>query len=153
MEATGINNIDEIVTTFIKAEEQNVQLFNYVDQLNQENDSLEESNRQYDAQIALYEEISRFTDNDLNDKIAKMEMENQDLRERIVGSTGEINDQEQEFQEMQLICQELTLDFKDAQFSTNVSTAQSYDEHTHFTEQNITTYLAELEEYISSLIT
>ena len=123
MEATGINNIDEIVTTFIKAEEQNVQLFNYVDQLNQENDSLEESNRQYDAQIALYEEMSRFTDNDLNDKIAKMEMENQDLRERIVGSTGEINDQEQEFQEMQLICQELTLDFKDAQFSTNVSTA------------------------------
>lgn len=34
MEATGINNIDEIVTAFIKAEEQNVQLFNYVDQLN-----------------------------------------------------------------------------------------------------------------------
>ena len=45
MEATGINNIDEIVTSFIKAEEQNVQLFNYVDQLNQENDQLEESNR------------------------------------------------------------------------------------------------------------
>ena len=34
MEATGINNIAEIVTAFIKAEEQNVQLFNYVDQLN-----------------------------------------------------------------------------------------------------------------------
>ncbi len=153
MEATGINNIDEIVTTFIKAEEQNVQLFNYVDQLNQENDSLEESNRQYDAQIALYEEMSRFTENDLSDKVAKMENENQDLRERIVGSTGEINDQEQEFQELQLICQELTLDFKDAQFTTNVSTQQSYDEHTHFTEGNITTYLAELEEYISSLIT
>ena len=48
MEATGINNIDEIVTSFIKAEEQNVQLFNYVDQLNQENDQLEESNRLYD---------------------------------------------------------------------------------------------------------
>lgn len=31
MEATGINNIDEIVTAFIKAEEQNIQLFNYVD--------------------------------------------------------------------------------------------------------------------------
>ena len=31
MEATGITDIDEIVTTFIKAEEQNVQLFNYVD--------------------------------------------------------------------------------------------------------------------------
>lgn len=29
----------------------------------------------------------------------------------------------------------------------------SYDEHTHFNEGNITAYLAELEEYISSLIT
>ena len=28
----------------------------------------------------------------------------------------------------------------------------SYDEHTVFTESNITTYLAELEEYIASLI-
>ena len=28
-----------------------------------------------------------------------------------------------------------------------------YDEHTVFTESNITNYLAELEEYISSLIT
>lgn len=48
MEATGITNIDEIVTAFIKAEEQNVQLFNYVGQLGQENDLLEESNRFYD---------------------------------------------------------------------------------------------------------
>ena len=48
MEATGINNIDEIVTAFIKAEEQNIQLFNYVDQLNQENDQLEESSANYD---------------------------------------------------------------------------------------------------------
>ena len=55
MEATGINNIDEIVTAFIKAEEQNIQLFNYVDQLNQENDQLEESSGNYDQQIAFYE--------------------------------------------------------------------------------------------------
>ena len=55
MEATGINNIDEIVTAFIKAEEQNIQLFNYVDQLNQENDQLEESSANYDQQIAFYE--------------------------------------------------------------------------------------------------
>ena len=30
---------------------------------------------------------------------------------------------------------------------------QSYDEHTQFTEGNITVYLAELEEYIAQLIT
>jgi hypothetical protein len=33
-EATGIQNIEEIVTTFIKAEEQNHSLYNYVNMLN-----------------------------------------------------------------------------------------------------------------------
>ena len=42
--ATGISNIDEIVTTFIKAEEQNYSLFNYVNTVNTEYDQLEESN-------------------------------------------------------------------------------------------------------------
>ena len=54
--------------------------------------------------------------------------------------------------ELQLTCQELVLDFKQANFSTKVATQQSYDEHTHFTEGNITGYLAELEEYLASLI-
>ena len=37
-EATGISSIEEIVTTFIKAEEQNYQLMNYVNMLNTETD-------------------------------------------------------------------------------------------------------------------
>jgi len=46
----------------------------------------------------------------------------------------------------------LQLDFKDANFNARVATSMQYDEHTVFTEGNITTYLAELEEYIASLI-
>lgn len=92
MEATGINNIDEIVTTFIKAEEQNVQLFNYVDQLNQENDQLEESNRNYDNEIAMYEKMTQLNDKDLDSKVNEMKDHNQSLREKIVIGTGEIND-------------------------------------------------------------
>jgi hypothetical protein len=38
-------NIEEIVTTFIKSEEQNRSLQTYVNLLNQETDSLEDSNR------------------------------------------------------------------------------------------------------------
>jgi len=41
-EATGIQNIEEIVTTFIKAEEQNHSLYNYVNLLNQDTDAVEE---------------------------------------------------------------------------------------------------------------
>lgn len=34
-----------------------------------------------------------------------------------------------------------------------MATTQDYNEHTHFNEGNITSYLAELEEYIAQLIT
>jgi coiled-coil domain-containing protein 63/114 len=51
---SGITDIDEIVTTFIKAEEQNYSLFNYVNVLNSETDSLEENIRDLDAVINQY---------------------------------------------------------------------------------------------------
>jgi len=35
-QATGITDIDELVTTFIAAEDQNFSLFNFVNELNQE---------------------------------------------------------------------------------------------------------------------
>jgi hypothetical protein len=34
-----------------------------------------------------------------------------------------------------------------------VAAAQTYDEHTHFTENNVANYLAEIEEFVSMLIT
>ena len=40
--ATGISDIDELVTTFINAEDQNFALFNYVNELNGECEKLEE---------------------------------------------------------------------------------------------------------------
>lgn len=50
-DATGISNIEEIVTTFTKAEEQNYSLYNYVNMLNTETDALEESNKEIRDQI------------------------------------------------------------------------------------------------------
>lgn len=43
-EATGISSIEEIVTTFIKSEEQNNSLFNYVNMFNSEIDMINEQN-------------------------------------------------------------------------------------------------------------
>lgn len=54
---SGITNLDEIVTTFLKAEEQNYSLFRYVDDLGQENDVLVNQNEHLDTEIARYEEI------------------------------------------------------------------------------------------------
>ena len=55
MEATGIMSIQEIVTTFIKAEEQNVALFNYVNQLSQESDAMEEHNKYLDGEVQSFQ--------------------------------------------------------------------------------------------------
>ena len=43
--------------------------------------------------------------------------------------------------------------FKQSKFYLSVASNMSYDENTVFNENNIVNYLAELEEYISSLIT
>ncbi len=43
--------------------------------------------------------------------------------------------------------------FKRAKFTLSVATKMRYDENFQFTENNIVTFLAELEEYICSLIT
>lgn len=48
---------------------------------------------------------------------------------------------------------EMCIQFAEAKFSTRVATNMQYDEHTNFNENNITTYLSELEEYLASLIT
>ena len=87
MDATGITNIDEIVTTFIKAEEQNVSLFNYVDQLNQETDNLEEENRRLDVEIAMYENMASLNDNQVRSKIIDMENDSANMREEIMQKT------------------------------------------------------------------
>ena len=87
MDATGITNIDEIVTTFIKAEEQNVSLFNYVDQLNQETDNLEEENRRLDVEISMYENMASLNDNQVRSKIIDMENDSANMREEIMQKT------------------------------------------------------------------
>ena len=57
-EATGISSTEEIVTTFIKAEEQNYSLYNYVNMLNSEIDTIAEQNKNIERQIAKHESLA-----------------------------------------------------------------------------------------------
>ena len=47
---------------------------------------------------------------------------------------------------------ELVHKFKAAKFNTKVGSKMQYNDETTFNETNITTYLAELEEYFATLI-
>ena len=61
-ETSGIQNLEEIVTTYIKAEEQNYSLYNYVNMLGQENDAYEDNNQYLDNKIELYQDLAKMSD-------------------------------------------------------------------------------------------
>lgn len=61
-EATGISSTEEIVTTFIKAEEQNYSLYNYVNMLNSEIDMIEEQNKMIESEINKHEELGQMSE-------------------------------------------------------------------------------------------
>ena len=50
------------MTTFIKAEEQNYSLYNYVNMLNSEIDMIEEQNKGIEAEIKRHEELGEMTE-------------------------------------------------------------------------------------------
>lgn len=60
-EATGITAIEEIVTSFIKAEEQNYSLLNYCNKLTNETDQLEEQNKEVREQINKMIELRNYS--------------------------------------------------------------------------------------------
>lgn len=73
--ATGISSVEEIVTTFIKAEEQNYSLFNYVNMLNSDIDLIEEQNKQIQLQINQHKMLKRMTDATKKKYASTMEQE------------------------------------------------------------------------------
>mmetsp|Transcript_12925 Transcript_12925/g.33232 ORF Transcript_12925/g.33232 Transcript_12925/m.33232 type:complete len:540 (-) Transcript_12925:7-1626(-) len=78
--ATGIDNIDELVQTFIDAEDQNFSLFNYVNELNNEVEKLEEQIAEIKGEIEKYKGQGGQNDRqrkkllkDLEDRLASTE--------------------------------------------------------------------------------
>lgn len=79
-QATGIDNIDELVQAFIDAEDQNFSLFNYVNELNNEVEKLEEQITEIRADIEKYKGQGGQNDRqrkkllkDLEDRLASTE--------------------------------------------------------------------------------
>ena len=63
------------MTTFIKAEEQNYSLYNYVNMLNTETDALEESNREIRDQIQRILDREQMSDKQRDELFQSLETE------------------------------------------------------------------------------
>ena len=74
-EGSGLSSIDEIVTSFIKAEEQNYALWNYCNQLNQEVDSYDDRIKSQGSEIKAYQERAKLTNEELDSEVTRMSEE------------------------------------------------------------------------------
>jgi hypothetical protein len=152
-EASGISNIEEIVTTFVKAEEQNHSLYNYVNMLNTETDVLEESNRDIKDQINRIVERGQMTENEKKNLQRQLEAECHRMESEIDRNLREADDTKKTFLRVQPQVERMIKDFARTKFFLSVAHKQHYEQGFNFNEGNIVNYLAELEEYIAILIT
>jgi coiled-coil domain-containing protein 63/114 len=82
-ESTGISSVEEIVTSFIKAEEQNYSLYNYVNMLSTETDQLEESNKEINEHIERIKERQHLSDNERQEVKKEMEAHISSMQNKI----------------------------------------------------------------------
>ena len=152
-EATGISSTEEIVTTFIKAEEQNYSLYNYVNMLNSEIDMIEEQNKNIEFEIRKHEELGEMTEKEKQKMRADLGKEIDEMGAQMNEKEQQIRSVEEQMAQIKDHVSTMVSLFKQSQFFLSVAQHMQYDEETTFNENNVTMYLAELEEYISLLIT
>ena len=152
-EATGISSTEEIVTTFIKAEEQNYSLYNYVNMLNSEIDTIEEQNKNIETEIRKHEELGEMTEKEKENLRRGLNLQIEDTKGQMDNKEGQIREIEQQMARIREYVRDQVLLFRKSQFFLSVAQNMHYDDDTQFKENNVTLYLAELEEYVSLLIT
>ena len=97
--STGISDIDELVETFIEAEDKNFSLFNYVNELNNEVEKLEDSIKGTREQIEMFRGQGQDTDNhrkrilqDLEAKLARTEQKAEQCEARAAKTMSTVNE-------------------------------------------------------------
>ena len=93
------------------------------------------------------------SEQDKQKKLVDMRARAEQLRAEILRASTDNGDTQLEFRHLQAKVIKMVTLFKRSRFSLSVASNMSYDENTNFNENNVIPYLAELEEYISALIT
>jgi len=152
-EQTGISSNEEIVTTFCKSEEQNNSLINYINNLNSEIDVIGELNKNIESEIKRHEELGQLSEKEKRGLKQKLRQEISDIKHNTQTKEAQITEVENQMVEIKEYVQTMVGNFQDSEFQLAVTSAQVYHEDVQFNENNVTLYLSELEEYISTFIT
>ena len=120
-ESTGIASVDEIVTTFIKAEEQNISLFNYVNVLNSEIDMIEEQNRNIEAELKSHAEIHAMSSQQKEEAKGNLQNEIDECRNQIEAKESQISDIENQMVRIRDYVWSMISKFNDSRFQLAVA--------------------------------
>jgi hypothetical protein len=152
--ATGISTVEEIVTTFIKAEEQNYSLFNYVNMLSSDIDLIEEQNKQIGEQIKHHQKLQQMSEAEKEVFTKNLQQEIDDTKKSNAENESQITNIENQMVQIKDSCETMINKFRESQgFKLSVASHMQYDGDLVFNENNVTLYLSELEEYVSNFIT
>lgn len=103
--------------------------------------------------IDKYERLALESMMTKEEKMKSLEARAAELEAELDVSNKECDEVMDSFKVAQNHVEEMVTSFKTSRFTLAVASGMSYDQNTQFNEQNIIQYLAEIEEYISSLIT
>ena len=141
------------MTTFIKAEEQNYTLYNYVNMLNSDIDMVEEQNKQIAEEIEYHGKLISMSNAEKTTARENLEREIEETKKSNAEREEQISNIESQMSQIKDFVEQMVACFRSSHFKLAVASRMQYDEQTQFNENNVTMYLAELEEFVSSLIT
>jgi len=120
-ESTGITSIEEIVGAFIKAEEQNISLQNYVNTLSSDTDQLEDSNREIKEHIDNIIKRGQLSEKEREDLKRDMEEKCEAYEAEIEKANNETEQTKRMFRKMQQHVEMMVEMFKRSKFFLSVA--------------------------------
>ena len=124
-----------------------------MNKLTNETDQLEDSNREIREQIDKMIELKNYSQEQKENLRQQMEDELSFYETEIEKANNKMMQTKKMFFKIQEPVQVMVEAFVSTKFFLSVASKMNYDDGIVFTENNIVAYLAELEEYIGSLVT
>lgn len=141
--ATGLTDINELVTSFINAEDQNFSLFNFANELNQDTEKLEEQVAELKTELEKYKGLDT-SSGDQRRKLLK------DLERRLQRAEGKSESYEQKYK---LAYKTVTALKSGIQtIYSKIGTSETGPENPVIEENNMVAYLSTIEQRANQLL-
>ena len=121
--------------------------------LNNEIDSISESNRIIAEHIKRHEDMKRLSAKEKEQIKDRLRKQIAELRSQMGEKDKQVQGIIKDLGAVKGYCRDMSEKFAHSEFNLVVANKMIYDSDTQFKENNTTSYLAELEEYIAMLIT